>query len=125
MNQGTFILMGLSVLTNGLLLFMVWDLNRELKFRKQDAEKWYRRSNELVTKLFNGRDPFIDPPEKVGADILQRMVDLETENAGLRSDIETGCRLIDEQKNMITGQRETVTRLVNENRRFLRGMKRK
>lgn len=106
----------ISALANGVLIFLVVDISRENKFRKQAARGWYDRCNELLKKY---GDPDKKPMETVSAEIVQRIHDLENENAQLRSDVETGCKLIDQQTKMISGQRETVNRLVSENRRFL------
>lgn len=45
------------------------------------------------------------------ARVLERVNALEAENATLRSDNETGCKIIDEQRNMITVQKNVVNNL--------------
>jgi len=105
-----------SMLANLVFIYLLIDIGRVKEFHQRAARGWYDRCNELLKKY---GDPDKRPMETVSAEIMQRITYLENENAQLRSDVETGCRLIEEQTRMISGQRETVNRLVAENRKFL------
>lgn len=106
----------ISLLANAVFLYLLIDMGREKDIHRIAARGWYDRCNEILKKY---GDPNNRPMETVSAEIVERLNYLENENAGLRGDVETGCKLIDQQTKMISGQRETVNRLVAENRRFL------
>lgn len=115
------IILSISGLLNGVLLFWIYDQAQKIKFWRGQS----RHNRELFIKNAETLDRITDNPlVTVPAEIVQRITDLENENAALRSDVETGCKIIEKQNGTVNGQRETINRLVNENRRFLSYKKR-
>jgi hypothetical protein len=129
-NNAELIVLTVFVLTAAFFAFLYWveksattDLRRKLA-GAEHVTKVYKHLSLEVT-----RDKFPENPKMriVTDDALQRLLCdeaaddfrdnaarityLENENATLRTDVETGCRLIDEQRNMITIQKNVVNNL--------------
>jgi hypothetical protein len=100
----------MSCLTNGILLFWVISLMREIKFFRKDSGNWHRRAMELKDQLDNRLSVV---PET----LMQRLRDQEKE-------IQDQVALILGQDHMIVGQKASISRLINENRMLLAGRKR-
>jgi hypothetical protein len=63
------------------------------------------------------------PLETVSADIARTITELQNENAQLRGDVETGCRLIDRQREKLTEQTKLLNKFTGESRRLLGQLK--
>ena len=108
-----------STLVNGVLLRWIMWISKDLKFFRADSAKWYN----VACSLRNERNEEIlknKPMATISAEIVQRIDDLERENATLRTDNETGCALIGKQVGTINTLRDNIQKLIAENRFLLK-----
>ena len=97
-----------SLLTNGVLFFWLLAVTKDLDFFRRDSAKWYG----VACKLQNDEKLTQRPLTTVPAEIMQKIDDLERENAQLRTDVETGCKLIDEQRGRLSAISAETRRLL-------------
>jgi hypothetical protein len=117
-----FILSGILVIILSCLIYQVWHLLRRLKESKIELEKAQAIGFETLKRLrIRAQDPLLVVP----AAVVERINALETENATLRVDNETGLKTILNQIQIIKDQKSHLERLIGENRRFIHGIKRK
>jgi hypothetical protein len=109
------ILTALLLLLLSVTLWYLWDITRELTRCRADLDKAQGIASESLRRL---RSRALDPMLTVPAAVVERVKSLEAEN-----DINT--KLILQQDIMIKDLRSQLERLIGENRRFIRGIKRK
>ena len=90
---------------------------------RNQVKKWRRLENNQSKRNFELQaqiDQHLDRPMfTVSADVATTITELQNENAQLRGDVETGCRLIDRQREKLNEQTKLLNKLVTENRRFV------
>ena len=106
MNHILIIILCLSALINLVLVLWLLGTMQDVKFFQKDSGNWYERWRELKMKEGNGK------MSTVPAEVMQQMNDLQTENAQLRADVETGCKIIDEQKDRLAAINAETRRIL-------------
>ena len=109
------ILTALLLLLLSVTLWYLWDITRELTRCRADLDKAQGIASESLRRL---RSRAADPMVTVPAAVVKRVNALENENSGLRSDNETGIRLIQRQNQVVTDLKQQIQRLTGENRRL-------
>jgi hypothetical protein len=123
MQHALIIFLCLSALINLILSLWLIGSLQDVKFFQKDSANWYNRWAELRMK--EGRRDNGGKLSTVPAEVMQKMNDLQQENAGLRVDIENGCVIIDNQKAKISELMSSLNRSVSEKQRILNTFKRK
>jgi hypothetical protein len=119
MQHALIIILCLSALINLVLALWLIGSMADVKFFQKDSSNWYNRWVECKMKQGSGK------MSTVPAEVMQKMNDLQNENATLRTDNETGCQLIDKQRIMIAEQTNKLNSLIAENRRIMHSFKHK
>lgn len=114
---------------------VVWPLGAGFFFfnwlhERRQAARWryLERQSALTANHYREKFEFLQnsmPMQVVDSEISRTVNELQNENAQLRGDVETGCKVIDNLRGRLKEQTDLLNRMTAENRRFLGVIKRK